>query len=77
MILYSVCSRTGRLHIPGTLVLGKPYITDICQEEKIRQKKLQRFAGEFVLRPDGEVNLGWETGFEPATFGATDRRSTS
>jgi hypothetical protein len=21
--------------------------------------------------------LGWETGFEPATFGATDRRSTS
>jgi len=21
--------------------------------------------------------LGWETGIEPATFGATDRRSTS
>jgi PIN domain nuclease of toxin-antitoxin system len=24
-----------------------------------------------------EVELGWETGIEPATFGATDRRSTS
>ncbi len=23
------------------------------------------------------VELGWETGLEPATFGATDRRSTS
>jgi hypothetical protein len=23
------------------------------------------------------TRLGWETGFEPATFGATDRRSTS
>ena len=23
------------------------------------------------------VKLGWETGIEPATFGATDRRSTS
>jgi hypothetical protein len=27
----------------------------------------------FVSREE----LGWETGFEPATFGATDRRSTS
>jgi len=24
-----------------------------------------------------ELELGWETGIEPATFGATDRRSTS
>ena len=24
-----------------------------------------------------ENKLGWETGIEPATFGATDRRSTS
>jgi len=23
------------------------------------------------------LNVGWETGIEPATFGATDRRSTS
>ena len=23
------------------------------------------------------IRLGWETGIEPATFGATDRRSTS
>ena len=25
----------------------------------------------------GVSSLGWETGIEPATFGATDRRSTS
>jgi hypothetical protein len=24
-----------------------------------------------------QINMGWETGIEPATFGATDRRSTS
>ncbi len=24
-----------------------------------------------------KIQLGWETGIEPATFGATDRRSTS
>jgi hypothetical protein len=29
------------------------------------------------LRLRKRVKLGWETGFEPATFGATDRRSTS
>ena len=30
-------------------------------------------------KPDviSEWKLGWETGLEPATFGATDRRSTS
>ncbi len=28
-------------------------------------------------REEAEINLGWEMGFEPTTFGATDRRSTS
>ena len=42
-------------------------ITVLCQTYRTKQN--------YQMRKKGQ--LGWETGFEPATFGATDRRSTS
>jgi hypothetical protein len=36
--------------------------------------ELGKIGKDFVFSWKG---LGWETGIEPATFGATDRRSTS
>jgi hypothetical protein len=46
---------------------------------KVRQiatcKKVGLVTGKSQKR--NFAKLGWETGIEPATFGATDRRSTS
>ena len=54
----------GRLPVGVDAVTGTSFLVLAAKDEPLVKENLR-------------IYLGWATGIEPATFGATDRRSTS
>jgi hypothetical protein len=54
----------GRLPVGADAVTGTSFLVSAATDGSSRERK-------------SRIYLGWATGIEPATFGATDRRSTS